>query len=187
MVKKRNYAHVFDRSPFVGTIKVDKLDRYKRRRVNPVTKKVLREVTPIGEHGAPRPDFNFDNGLDVNSMLYEWFEPFLPISLTSQCNSYTNHKALLANSGQEDEIYPDFKPFSNDELRKHIGVYMVHGLAPSLHVSMKFASQQEDDINGNDFIKLCMGPAAVRRHKTIRRHSAQSSNHQANPQYLTGR
>ena len=40
--KKRNYAHVFDRALFFGTIEVDKLDRYKRRRVNPVTKKVLR-------------------------------------------------------------------------------------------------------------------------------------------------
>ena len=27
VVKKRNYAHVFDRAPFVGTIEVDKLDR----------------------------------------------------------------------------------------------------------------------------------------------------------------
>ena len=73
MVKKRIYAHVFDRSPFVGTIKVDKLDRYKQRRVNPVTEKVLREVTPIGEHGAPRPDFIFENRLDGDSMLNEWF------------------------------------------------------------------------------------------------------------------
>ena len=45
---------------------------------------------------------------------------------------------------------------------------MVHGLAPSPQVSMKFALQQEDDINGNDFIKRCMGPAAVRRHKHFR-------------------
>ena len=41
VVKKRNYAHVFDRAPFSGTIEVDKLGRYKRRRVNPVTKKIL--------------------------------------------------------------------------------------------------------------------------------------------------
>ena len=41
VVKKRNYAHVFDRAPFAGTIEVDKLGRYKRRRVNPVTKKIL--------------------------------------------------------------------------------------------------------------------------------------------------
>ena len=59
MVKKRKYAHVFDGAPFVGTIEVDKLDSYNRRQVNLVTKKLLREVTSIGEHGAPRPDFIF--------------------------------------------------------------------------------------------------------------------------------
>ena len=42
---------------------------------------------------------------------------------------------------------------------------MVHGLSPSPQVSMKFASEQEDDINGNGFIKQCMVPAAVLRHK----------------------
>ena len=35
--------------------------------------------------------------------------------------SYTNHKALLSNAGQEDEIYQDYVSFKNDELRKHIG------------------------------------------------------------------
>ena len=86
-------------------------------------------------------------------MPYEWFEPFLQRSLTSKWTSYTNNKALLANADQEGDIYPDLKPFSNDELRNHIGVYMVHGLDPSPQMSMKFASQQEDDINVNDFIK----------------------------------
>ena len=76
----------------------------------PSHKKVLREVTPIGEHGAPRPDFIFENRLDVDNMPHEWFEPFLPRSLTSQWISYTNHKSLLANAVQEGEIYPDFKP-----------------------------------------------------------------------------
>ena len=168
VAKKRNYARVFDRAPFVGTVEVDKLNRYKRRRVNPVIKKVLREVTPIGEHGAPRPDLIFENRFGGDIMQHEWFEPFLTISLTSQWTSYKNHKALLANAGQEGEIYPYFKPFSNDELRKLIGVYMVYGLAPSPQVSMKFELQQEDDINGNDFIKLCMGPASVRRHNHFR-------------------
>ena len=46
---------------------------------------------------------------------------------------------------------------------------MVHRLSPSPQVSMKFVSQQEDYINRNYFIKRCMGPAAVRRHKHFRR------------------
>ena len=67
---------------------------------------------------------------------------------------------------------------------------MVHGLSPSPHVSMKFNSQQEDDINGNDFIKRSLGPATVRRHKHFRRfllHSVQSNHHQADHQDQTGR
>ena len=95
--------------------------------------------------------------------------------------SYTNHKALLANAGQDDEVYPDYIPFYNDGLRKHIGVYMVHGLSPSPHVSMKFNSQQEDDINGNDFIKRSLGPAAVRRHKHFRRFFATQCPVKASP------
>ena len=39
-VKKRNYPHVFDRAPFVGTIEVDLLDCFKRRKIHPVTKKL---------------------------------------------------------------------------------------------------------------------------------------------------
>ena len=67
---------------------------------------------------------------------------------------------------------------------------MVHGLDTSPQVSMKITSQQEDDINGNYFIKRCMSPAAVRRHKHFRLfllHSDQLSHHRANPQDLTGR
>ena len=140
VVKKRNYPHVFDRAPFVGTIGVDKLDRYKRRRIDPVTKKIIRDEKPIGDHGAPRPEFIFENELNSDSLPHEWFEPFLPRSLTGMWTSYTNHKALLTNVGQDDEVYPDYTPFYNDELRKHIGVYMVHGLSPSPRVSMKLNS-----------------------------------------------
>ena len=94
--KKINYAHVSDRAPFVGTTEVDKLDRYKRRLVNPVTKKLLREVTPICANGAPRPDFILENRLDGDSMPNERFEPSLQRSLTSQWTSYTNHKIITS-------------------------------------------------------------------------------------------
>ena len=44
-------------------------------------------------------------------------------------------------------------------------MYMVHGLAPSTQVSMKFTSQEQDEINGNDFVKRSLGPAATCRHE----------------------
>ena len=87
VINKTNYAHVFGIEPFVVTVEVDKLDRYKRRRFNQVIIKVLVEVTPIGEHSAPRPDFVFENRLDGDSIPHEWFEPFLPRLLTCQWTS----------------------------------------------------------------------------------------------------
>ena len=92
-----------------------------------------------------------EHNLDCHSLPYEWLEAFLPRSLTSLWTSYTHTKALMANAGHEGEIYPDFKPFSPIELRKHIGVYFVHGLAPSPSISMNFKPHSENNVNGNDF------------------------------------
>ena len=69
------------------------------------------------------------------------------------------------NAGTEGEIYPDFKPFIPEELRKHLGVYILHGLSPTPELNMNLQSQAEDNINGNEFVKRCLGPAAARRHK----------------------
>ena len=41
----------------------------------------------------------------------------------------------------------------------------MHGISPTPELNMKFQSQAEDDINVNDFVKRCLGTAAVRRHK----------------------
>ena len=100
MVKKRNYAEVFDREPFVGTVEVPSIDRFKRRRYDSSTKKLITNTKPIGEHGQPNPEFLYEHGLDSTSMPHEWFEAFLPRSFKIQWNSFTNHKALLSNAGQ---------------------------------------------------------------------------------------
>ena len=119
--------------------------------------------------GGPNAEFLSDNDLDHTSLPHEWFEPFLPRSLTSLWTGYTNTKALIENAGNEGEIYPDFYPFTPDEMRRHLGVYIVQGLFPSPEVSMKFYTQSEDDINGNDFVSRSLGPQAIRRHKHFRR------------------
>ena len=64
----------------------------------------MRGQKSIGDHGAPRPEFLFEHGLNANSLPHEWFKPFLPKSLTGMWISHTNHKALLSNAGQEGEI-----------------------------------------------------------------------------------
>ena len=98
-------------------------------------------------------------------MPHGWFKVFLPRSLTSQWTSFTNHKALLSNADQEVEVYTAYTQLTYDEFRKHIGIYMVHGLAPSPQVSMKSTLQEQDEINRNDFVKHSLGPAATRCHK----------------------
>ena len=152
VVEKRNYSQTFDWAPFVGVAKVDKIDRFKKRKIDQATGKFIQETVKI-ENGGPTSEFLRENNLYHTSLPHEWFEVFLPSRMTSSLTSYTNTKALMQNSGVEGEIYPDFKPFIPKELRKHLGVYIVHVLSPTLLFNMKFQSQTEDDINGNDFVK----------------------------------
>ena len=43
----------------------------------------------------------------------------------------------MHNAGVEGEIYPDFKTFIPEDLRKHLGVYNVHGLSPTPELNME--------------------------------------------------
>ena len=47
MVKKRKYAEVFDIEPFVGTVEVPSLDRFKRRGYDSSTKELKIDTKPI--------------------------------------------------------------------------------------------------------------------------------------------
>ena len=46
----------------------------------------------------------------------------------------------MQNAGVEGEIYPDFKPFIPEELTKHLGVYVAHGVSPTPELNMRFQS-----------------------------------------------
>ena len=51
---------------------------------------------------------------------------------------------------------------------KHIGFYLLQGLSPSPQVEIKFHSQSEDPVNGNDFVHKYFGGKpgiSKRRHK----------------------
>ena len=75
------------------------------------------------------------HNLNSNSRPVDWFAPWVPMQLTGEWSPITNTKALLANAGQEGFPYPDFKTFKVKELRQHIGVVMLQGIAPSPQVS----------------------------------------------------
>ena len=44
---------------------------------------------------------------------------------------WTNLKATLAGAGKGGTYYTVFTPFSVEEIRHHIGLYIFHGLSPS--------------------------------------------------------
>lgn len=81
---------------------------------------------------------------------------------------WTNLKATLAGVGPDGNIYQDYHPFTNKELRQHIGIYILHGLSPSPRVEHKFKSQRVDCVHENDIVYASFGPNAKRRHQHFR-------------------
>ena len=154
-LKKKCYDYDvnFDCQPFVKLVDVPKFDRFKRRLENG---KTVEKVATA--EGTPEQSFLDKHGLTHKSRPIELFETFCPMSLTDKWVSFSNRKALLENAGQPGKPYPNWKPFSVKEFRQHIGVRMFHGLLLSLSFDMKFKTQAEDPVNGNDFISRSLGP-----------------------------
>ena len=57
---------------------------------------------------------------------------------------WTNLKAMLVGAGKSGTYYTDCVPFSVEELREHVGLYVFHGLSPSPRIEFKFRSQHKD-------------------------------------------
>jgi hypothetical protein len=62
-------------------------------------------------------------------------------------------------------LNPKFTPFSPQEIKGFLGFYVLHGLTPSPQVKMKFKSQLEDLVCGNDVCHSVFGKNAEKRHK----------------------
>jgi hypothetical protein len=61
---------------------------------------------------------------------------------------YTNAKAMISQAGRGGTKYPDFKPFSMQEIRQHLGLYVLNGLNPLPGVEeLKFRSSAHDDLH----------------------------------------
>ena len=104
------------------------------------------------------------------SMPHEWFAAFLPFTLVAKWALFTNLKASIDNAGEEGGPYAgEYTSFSPQEIQRHLAIYILQGISPSLQVQFKFKSQKVDDVNGCDFISRNLGPGAERRHKMFRR------------------
>ena len=111
--------------------------------------------------------------LSAFSHPHEFVEVFCPFndhtvkgksmfSFSKLC-SWTNLKATLANAGPGGSCYIDYKPFTTNEIRQHLGLYILQGFAPSPRIEMKLYPQRVDKFNGNDFMYRSFGENAERR------------------------
>ena len=51
VVEKRNYSQTFDRAPFIGVAKVDKIDRFKKIKIDQATGNFIQETVKIKNEG----------------------------------------------------------------------------------------------------------------------------------------
>ncbi len=111
----------------------------------------------------------------MSSPPEEWIRPLLPdkkkpsdpkhvVSIANWC-TYSNTKAMMMNAGQKGGVYPEFTPFSPQEIKHFLGLYLLNGLNPSPQLKMKFKPQHEDPINGSDICHQVFGKNSEKRHK----------------------
>ena len=172
--KKVNYTELnFDRPPFVSTPLLPKLDSVGRLMKDTSTGEQLYEKRPT-EDTVPNIKYLHDNDINLESHPAEWFNLLFPRKRkkNSKCSveditSWTNLKiSIAARSGG---MYSDCMDFSAEEIMKHLGLYVLNGLSPSPQVEMKFKSQGEDKVNGNDFAyKAFFGVNPIKRHKEFK-------------------
>ena len=143
--------------------------------------KIVKEGNKPKEHIVPRIvgreklDWLNEHKLNENSHPLEWINATLLTkdeclngkrkSLFETWTTYTNLRAALMNAGQADSLYPDFKTFTVDAIRQHVGLCVFHGISPSPKIDMKFKDQKHDPVNGNDFISKVFDTNANCRHK----------------------
>jgi hypothetical protein len=169
---KFDFGELFERPNFAGTYQRNATNRNGRGKMD-ATGKPIQESAPL-KYGCPNPAFIRKHGLTKESRPIDWFAAFMPRSREKkeshkfhigQWCAWTNMKAQLMNAGQAGFLYPDFKPFSVEEIEMFLGLYIFNGLAPSPRVEFKFKTQQQDPVQGNDFIAGMFGSNSVRRLK----------------------
>ena len=167
---KHDFDIKIDRPPFLGT--VDKVVMTKGRRGS-VLKKETKNVER--RKGCVDPKFVEKYGLDKNTTPSAYMDLIFPYKKNvidgkemlsfEQLMRWTNMKAHLSGAGKGGVQYRDFKDFTIEELRQHVGIYILHGLSPSPRLEYKMKPQGHDKIHGNDFVYRSLGQNAERRHR----------------------
>ena len=173
-----NYEMAFDRAPLINNVLLPKKDQAGRVMKNKELNEYLYEKT-VTEDTVPNFDYLFANGININSYPCEWFDIFMPMWRKRHDNSnkvsvedlttWTNIKALLCNAGKGGGAYSRFVSFTIPDVAKHLGLYILNGISPTPQVELKFASQLEDPVNGNDLChEVFNGKEGARRHREFK-------------------
>ena len=175
--QKHNFAEMFECSPFLGFQKIPHRHRNGHQMHNPHTNQLMWN-DEVNIKGGPRAEWLKTNNLDTNSSPADWFQAFLPIFdgschcpwvsntpfWTHRWANYLNVKAVSMGAGVQGGLYPDFKPFSYEDIEKHLALYILQGLNPLPQVEQKFTSQANDPVQGNDLCFRVFGSNAVHHH-----------------------
>ena len=104
-----------------------------------ICKKVTVNSNFIEAHNITRcshPDDFIALFLPLNGNPYSTSKNPLPtFQLLAKC---TNLKATLADAGPDGSCYQEYNPFSELEIRQHMGLYIFNGLSPSTRFENKF-------------------------------------------------
>jgi hypothetical protein len=166
---KFNFDETWDRPPFSAMSEVVKLGQ-RQQPLKDRRGKVLYEKE-IRTEGRANLQWLNKHKLTKDSEPHEWFEALLPIKPTEQSSvsicqwtQFANMRALLMNAGTA-QYYKSFKPFTPEEYKQFMALYIFQGLCPSPRISMKFVPQSEDPIQGNDLCFKIFGRRGKERHK----------------------
>ena len=171
--KKRNYAETFDHAPFVAERLLPQKNLRgqfrKDRNGNFIYKKQPTTET------VPNLEYLFTKGIGLESHPADWFELFFPRNrnrLTcpkavtlDDLTAWTNTKAVINNAGAGGGKYKGFVNFLSTEIMAHLGLYLLHSVAPSPQIEYKFASKNDKPVNASNLCHSVFGKSGTTRHK----------------------
>ena len=82
--------------------------------------------------------------------------------------TWSNKKSYLSNARTGGSQYPKWTLFSIEKIKRHLGIYIANGLAPSSQLTIKLNPQEKDPIDGNGFIASAFGPNRSKRHREFK-------------------
>lgn len=104
--------------------------------------------------------------LTGESTVLEYFELFFTKEIRQQLVANTNAYAVSVGAGAAK--YPDFTPFSHEDIDLMLSLLMRNGLKPHPNMELWFKNPDQDQIWGDHRVRNMFGPRGVQRWKELR-------------------